>query len=115
MLIYHGLAFKVIVEHRYSTADAGQAADRFGRAGLIGRIVARYVLFVPEGYDVSAVSSLRRALQYACNDANLDVPVTDCHLSEGETGTHLITALRVASKPVIAEELLTLLSELLAT
>jgi two-component system, sensor histidine kinase len=98
-----------------------------------------------EGYDVIAASSLGQALQNARNESKLDVLVTDYHLSEGETGIQLISALReslgaplktvlitgdtsstikllprdpclrVASKPVVAEELLTLLGELLAT
>jgi two-component system, sensor histidine kinase len=106
---------------------------------------ATRLLLKVEGYDVTAVSSLGQALQNARNDANLDVLVTDYHLGEGETGTQLITALReslgvslkavlitgdtssaikqlprdpglrMASKPVVAEELLTLLRELLAT
>jgi two-component system, sensor histidine kinase len=106
---------------------------------------ATRLLLKVEGYDVTAVASLGQALQHARNDANLDVLVTDYHLSMGETGTRVITALReslgahlkavlitgdtssaikqlprdpclrVASKPVIAEELLTLLRELLAT
>jgi two-component system CheB/CheR fusion protein len=106
---------------------------------------ATRLLLKVEGYDVTAVASLGQALQHARHEAKLDVLVTDYHLSMGETGTQLITALReslgahlkavlitgdtssaikqlprdpclrVASKPIIAEELLTLLKELLAT
>jgi two-component system, sensor histidine kinase len=106
---------------------------------------ATRMLLKVDGYDVTAVSSIGQALQSAHNDASLDVLVTDYHLSEGETGTQLITALReglgaplkavlitgdtssaikllppdpclrVASKPVIADELLILIRELLAS
>ena len=104
---------------------------------------ATRLLLRVEGYEVIAVASLGQALQNAHNGASPDVLVTDYHLGEAETGTQLIAALReslgvplkavlitgdtssaikllpqdpclrIASKPVIAEELLTLLRELL--
>ncbi len=104
---------------------------------------ATRLLLTVEGYEVTAVSSLGQALQSACNGAKLDMLITDYHLNEGETGTQVITALReslgvplkavlvtgdtssaikqlsgdpglrVLSKPVVAEELLALLRELL--
>lgn len=99
---------------------------------------ATRMLLEVEGYDVTAVASFSQALQSARNDADLDVLVTDYHLSKAETGIQLITALReslgaplkavlmtgdtfsaikqlsrdphlqVASKPIIADELLNL-------
>ncbi len=106
---------------------------------------ATRMLLRVEGYRVTAVSSLTEALQTAGDDARLDLLITDYHLSEGETGLQIITALRerlgpllkavlltgdtssavkdlpldpclrITSKPVKAEELLTLLRALLAT
>ena len=105
---------------------------------------ATRMLLRVEGYRVTAVSSLTEALQKARDDARLDLLITDYHLSEGETGLQIITALRellglplkavlitgdtssaikdlpldpclrITSKPVRADELLTLLRELLA-
>jgi len=104
------------------------------------RAATRMLLNV-EGYTVSAVDSVRAALQHA--DEGIDLLVTDYHLRDGETGLQLITALRetlgvslravlmtgdtssamkevprdphlrVASKPIDADELLALLRALL--
>jgi CheY-like chemotaxis protein len=101
------------------------------------------MLLKAEGYRVTAVESLTDALQKA-HQENVDLLVTDYHLSGGETGIQVIAALReisgvglkavlmtgdtstavrelprdtylrVASKPIKAEELLTLLRALLA-
>jgi two-component system CheB/CheR fusion protein len=106
---------------------------------------ATRMLLKVNGYRVTAVSSLAEALQTASNGAGLDLLVTDYHLSQGETGLEVITelrerlrvplkavlttgdtssaiknlpldpCLRIASKPTKADELLTLLSALLAT
>lgn len=97
-----------------------------------------------EGYDVTSVASLAEALQRAREDNRIDLLVSDYHLSDGETGTQVIAALReelgrslpsilttgdtssaikhlprdphlrITSKPIQAEELLALLRELLA-
>jgi len=105
---------------------------------------ATCMLLRVEGYRVTAVSSLAEALQKAGDDAGLDLLVADYHLSEGETGMQVITTLReslgvplkavlitgdtssaindlphdphlrVISKPVKADVLLTLLRALLA-
>jgi signal transduction histidine kinase len=105
---------------------------------------ATRMLLTVEGYRVTAVSSLTEALQKARDDARLDLLITDYHLGEGETGLQIIAALRellglplkavlvtgdtssairglpldpclrITSKPVLADELLTLLRELLA-
>jgi len=105
---------------------------------------ATRMLLKVEGYRVTAVGSLAEALATARADRNIDLILTDYHLGSGETGTHVITALRdiigkpvcailmtgdtssamrelamgngvkVASKPIKAEELLTVLRELLA-
>lgn len=104
---------------------------------------ATRMLLKAEGYRVTAVASLADALQKARQE-NIDLLVTDYHLGEGETGIQVIAALReilgfalkavlltgdtstavrdlprdtcfrVASKPIKAEELLTLLRALLA-
>ena len=104
---------------------------------------ATRMLLKAEGYRVTAVESLADALQKT-HEENVDLLVTDYHLSGGETGIQVIAALReilgvalkavlmtgdtstavrelprdtylrVASKPIKAEELLTLLRALLA-
>ncbi len=104
---------------------------------------ATRMLLKAEGYRVTAVGSLADALQ-AIRQENIDLLVTDYHLNDGETGIQVIAALReisrfalkavlmtgdtstavrelprdnylqVASKPIKAEELLTLLRALLA-
>lgn len=102
---------------------------------------ATRMLLKVAGYDVTAVSSLTDALAAACT--GVDLLVTDYHLAGGETGTQVIAALRnalgkplkavlvtgdtssvirelprdpnlrVASKPLHAEELLRLLQSLM--
>jgi PAS domain S-box-containing protein len=104
---------------------------------------ATRMLLRVEGYRVTAVATVSEALQTARDDAALDLVLTDYHLGSGETGTHVITALRehlgrplkavlmtgdtsiamrelpldtnlrVASKPIKAEELLGMLRALL--
>jgi two-component system, sensor histidine kinase len=105
---------------------------------------ATRMLLKVAGYRVSAVSSLEGALRIAHNDKSIDLLLTDYHLGNGETGTQVIAALRdtlgvamkavlmtgdtssairdlphdirvkTASKPINAEELLTLIRALLA-
>ncbi len=105
---------------------------------------ATRMLLKVEGYRVTAVASLDEALQATRQDDRIDLLVTDYHLRDGETGTQVICALRAtvgnnlqavlitgdtssairdlprdrylrtASKPVKAEELLTLVRESLA-
>jgi len=105
---------------------------------------ATRMLLKVEGYQVIAVASLQEAVQAVRDGDGIDLLVTDYHLSNGETGTQVITALRealgvplravlttgdtssavrnlpvdthlkICSKPVKAEELLTLLRALLA-
>jgi len=104
---------------------------------------ATRMLLKVDGYRVTAVSSLAEALQAARDHAPIDLLVTDYHLGQGETGTQVIAALRealgvpvkavlvtgdtstavrelpldtrlrMASKPIKAEELLQLLRALL--
>ena len=104
---------------------------------------ATRMLLSVEGYQVTAVSSLAEALEAA--RAGVDLLVSDYHLSEGETGTQVIATLRealraplkavlvtgdtstavrelprdpnlrIASKPLQAEELLKLLQSLTGT
>jgi len=105
---------------------------------------ATRLLLKIEGYQVVAVASLAEALQRAREAEGIDLLVTDYHLTGGETGIQVIAAIRdtlkipvksvlitgdtssaikdlpcdpyfrVASKPIKAEELLTLLRGLLA-
>jgi PAS domain S-box-containing protein len=105
---------------------------------------ATRMLLRVEGYRVSAVASLSDALRSAAEEGAPDLLITDYHLRDGELGTEVITALRVrlktelkavlmtgdtstvvkamhddphlriASKPVDAEALLTLMRALLA-
>jgi two-component system, sensor histidine kinase len=106
---------------------------------------ATRMLLTVEGYQVTGVATLGEALAYATRKNPIDLLVTDYHLANGETGTAVITALRellgthlkavlitgdtstavkdlprdpfmrIASKPVQADELLTLMRGLLAT
>jgi len=106
------------------------------------RDATRFLLKV-EGYDVMAAGSLAEALQKVRQVDGIDLLVTDYHLQDGETGLQVIAALRqeigsnlrsvlvtgdtstaikelpldprlrVASKPIRAEELLTLMRALL--
>jgi len=99
---------------------------------------ATRMLLRVEGYRVTAVSSIAEALQSAESE-NIDLLITDYHLEGNEVGTALITAmrnrlgsslrtilitgdtssavkdlpsdpyLRVASKPINADRLLTLM------
>ena len=105
---------------------------------------ATRMLFKAEGYRVTAVGSLAEALQHVGEGHGIDLLVTDYHLRDGELGTQVIAALReslalpvkavlmtgdtstavaqlprdpylrVASKPIKADELLALLRALLA-
>jgi PAS domain S-box-containing protein len=106
---------------------------------------ATRMLLKSEGYRVTAVASLSEALEHASRDPKLDLLVTDYHLRDGETGMHVIAAmraalgvslravlvtgdsssamhelptdprLRVAIKPLRAEELLAILASLLSS
>ena len=97
-----------------------------------------------EGYHVTAVASLQEALQHVQTGQGVDLLISDYHLNDGETGTQVIATLReilgvslravlttgdtssaikqlprdpylrITSKPIKAEELLTLLRSLLA-
>jgi two-component system, sensor histidine kinase len=105
---------------------------------------ATRMLLKVDGYRVTAVSSLAEALRTARDEPRIDLLVTDYHLGNGETGTQVIAALRdalgapikavlitgdtstavrelpldtrlrLASKPIKAEELLQLIRALLA-
>ncbi len=131
-----------------STRRAAAAQPRLGRAHVLlveddpaVRAATRMLLKV-EGYTVTSVGSIAEALQQAQSD--IDIILTDYHLSDGETGTDLIAAvrerlgknlkailmtgdtstaiqsmprdphLRLASKPIDADALLALLRGLLA-
>jgi len=104
---------------------------------------ATRLLLSVEGYRVTAVATLAEALDEATRSV-IDLLLTDFHLANGETGTAVISALReslgthlkavlitgdtstamrelprdplmrIASKPVKADELLTLMRALLA-
>ena len=47
-----------------------------------------------EGYRVTAVATLAEAMERALADEHIDLLITDYHLQSGETGTQVITALR---------------------
>jgi len=104
---------------------------------------ATRMLLKSDGYHVTAVASLAEALAHAVKDPRLDLLVTDYHLRDGKTGMQVIAALRealqvplrailitgdtsaavhelrvdsrlrLASKPLKAEELLGMLRALL--
>jgi len=106
---------------------------------------ATRLLLKVEGYEVVPVASLAEALQKAREVDGIDLLVTDYHLRDGETGIQVIAALRetvrsslravlvtgdtstaikelpvdpnlrVASKPIRAEELLGLIRALLGS
>lgn len=105
---------------------------------------ATRMLLKVEGYQATAVSGLSEALRYVGEGLRVDMLITDYHLSDGETGIEVIAALRAAlgvplkailttgdtssaikqlppdpllritSKPIQAEELLTVIRALLA-
>ena len=105
---------------------------------------ATRMLLAVEGYRVTAVSSRSEALRSAREEGRPDLLITDYHLGEGELGTQVIAAvresaeadvkavlitgdtsalikemsgdpnLRIASKPINAEELLSILASLLS-
>jgi two-component system, sensor histidine kinase len=105
---------------------------------------ATRMLLAVEGYRVTAVSSKVEALRSVREEGTPDLLITDYHLAEGELGTQIIEALRestgtdiravlvtgdtsalikqmagtphlrIASKPINADELLSLLTALLA-
>jgi two-component system, sensor histidine kinase len=105
---------------------------------------ATRLLLKVEGYRVLTASTLAEACGVAGEHPQLDLLITDYHLSHGETGTQVISSirqrlgrplkavlmtgdtssavkelqrderLRLASKPIKAEELLSLLESLLA-
>jgi PAS domain S-box-containing protein len=106
---------------------------------------ATRMLLKVEGYDVSTAASLHEALQQAAEHPDIGLLVTDYHLAAEETGLQVLSAvrevlgpdlkvilitgdtssamrartrdshLRTASKPINADELLTLIRELLAS
>jgi two-component system, sensor histidine kinase len=133
--------------HRITTTQA--QAPQIGNARILlveddaaVRDATRMLLTV-EGYHVTAVGSLEAALRHVREGNGVDLLVTDYHLSNEETGTQVISALRailgislnavlttgdtssaiqdlprdphlrIASKPIQADELLTLLKSLL--
>ncbi len=57
---------------------------------------ATRMLLRSDGYQVTAVATVAEALEQARADPRIDLLVTDYHLSEGETGTQVISALRAA-------------------
>jgi len=104
---------------------------------------ATRMLLRVEGFRVSVASSLAEALQSARESSDVDLLVTDYHLGGSETGTQVLASLRkqlgrplkavlitgdtssamrdlavddrvrVASKPIKADELLAMMRELL--
>jgi len=68
---------------------------------------ATRMLLKSEGYYVTAVASLTEALEHASKDPSLDLLVTDYHLRDGETGTQVIGAVREALRVSIRAVLIT--------
>jgi PAS domain S-box-containing protein len=68
---------------------------------------ATRMLLKSDGYHVTAVNSLAEALAHAAKDARLDLLVTDYHLRNGETGMQVIAALREALKVPLRAILIT--------
>jgi CheY-like chemotaxis protein/anti-sigma regulatory factor (Ser/Thr protein kinase) len=107
-------------------------------------LAATRMLLRVEGYRVTAATSLAEAIRKAQEHRDIDLLITDYHLSNGETGIQVISSLRnlvhpalkailvtgdtslamkeiecgdtlrIASKPINADELLTMLRGLLA-
>jgi CheY-like chemotaxis protein len=105
---------------------------------------ATRVFLKGEGYRVTATASLNEAVRCASEAHDIDIIVSDYHLGGGETGTEVISSvrkvlnrttaavlitgdtssvvrelgrdaqLRITSKPINADEMLTLIKELLA-
>ncbi|HMK84469.1 MAG TPA: PAS domain S-box protein [Steroidobacteraceae bacterium] len=57
---------------------------------------ATRMLLRSEGYQVAVASTVGEALAQARADSRIDLLITDYQLSEGETGTQVITSLRAA-------------------
>ena len=104
---------------------------------------ATAMLLRVEGYDVACAASLAEAKQALREDPRIDVVIADYHLQKGETGIDVIAAardaageslgavlvsgdtsstlrdvkstdrLRIASKPIEADELLSIITELI--
>ncbi|HEY5021048.1 MAG TPA: PAS domain S-box protein [Gemmatimonadaceae bacterium] len=68
---------------------------------------ATRMLLRVEGYRVSTAASVREALERACESSDIELVVTDYHLQEGETGVQVITALREALRPNLKAVLVT--------
>jgi PAS domain S-box-containing protein len=68
---------------------------------------ATRMLLKSDGYHVTAVNSLAAALAHAAKDPRLDLLVTDYHLRDGQTGMQVIAALREALKVPLRAILLT--------
>ena len=105
---------------------------------------ATRMLLKVSGHRVSTATTLEQALQLARQNADIDVLITDYHLGDGETGTEVIAGVRgvlgknlgavlvtgdtssavkelrhdervrMTSKPINADELLSLVRELIA-
>jgi two-component system, sensor histidine kinase len=108
-----------------------------------GVLKATELLLALEGYTVVSSLSRAEAMEHIAEDPNVDLLITDYHLSGAETGVEVISAvrsalqrdlpvvlvtgdtsaavrklrsdptLRLASKPINADELLTVMEELL--
>ena len=136
-------AFHDTGRHRTHEPRIGSARVLLVEDDAAVRAATRMLLKV-EGYRVTAVGSLKEALHHAREGHGIELLVTDYHLSDGELGTQMIAALRealalslkavlmtgdtssaikdlprdpnlrVASKPIDADELMALLRALLA-
>ena len=57
---------------------------------------ATRMLLASEGYEVRVAAAVPEALEVARQDPDIDLLVTDYHLGEGQTGTQAIASLRLA-------------------
>src|SRR5882762_6435922 len=64
---------------------------------------ATRMLLKSDGYHVTAVASLAEALAHAVKDPRLDLLVTDYHLRDGKTGMQVIAELREALRDHLRE------------
>jgi PAS domain S-box-containing protein len=154
----NGTTFSLTLPRGTVVADTGGAAVRASvthdrdRAPLVllvdddaGVRAATTMLLKVEGYRALAAASLSEAVEFARHNPALALLISDYHLREGETGMHVIAAVRIAlqrdlpaivvtgdtsstvrginpadgvhlvSKPIDADQLLTLLKTLLPT
>ncbi len=89
-----------------STARSGRCHVLLVEDDFAVRRATRMLLEV-EGYAVTAVGSLREALEAASNATSVDLLITDYHLGDAESGVQVIGALRERLGPSLKAVLMT--------